>query len=272
MKPLVIAAGSLLALFALGIASRRADDTPEGCVRAYLDAINAKDISRAQDLLVGRRTPLSQGEQNLRVRYELRSVKTIGEGDEVVLATEIGLSGDSSAVMDDLFHLRKVDGHWKIVPVKLANLETIPPSLLAALLVRGSAAEAPRPDNQTQCLSNVKQLGLANLMYANDYDDFMPPSDYWKSDITPYVKKEAIFHCPEDKRPKAVSYRMSDFLSKLETIRVADPAGTVLIYEGEGGFLMARHENKGSVAYMDAHAKLVDKETFMKGYHKANDR
>ena len=54
-------------------------------------------------------------------------------------------------------------------------------AILAAILfpVFARAREKAR---QTMCLSNVKQLGLAWLMYAQDYDEMACPSYYYSSD------------------------------------------------------------------------------------------
>src|SRR5216117_760328 len=75
-------------------------------------------------------------------------------------------------------------------------------AILAAILfpVFAQAKEAAK---KTQCLSNQKNIGLAIIMYVNDYDDFLPRSiahDYdntgsvmgpdrlWSQVIYPYVK------------------------------------------------------------------------------------
>lgn len=77
-------------------------------------------------------------------------------------------------------------------------------AILAAILfpVFARAREKAR---QTQCLSNVKELALAMLMYAQDYDESICPyvdSDYhfstmaWWVVIDPYIKNEQIRDCP----------------------------------------------------------------------------
>ncbi len=82
-------------------------------------------------------------------------------------------------------------------------------AILAAILfpVFARAREKAR---QTSCLSNMKQIALAQLMYAQDYDertvrwigyvdagDYNPPQfSYWYEYIMPYVKNEQIFVCP----------------------------------------------------------------------------
>jgi len=81
-------------------------------------------------------------------------------------------------------------------------------AILAAILfpVFAKAREKAR---QTSCLSNVKQLGLGVVMYAQDYDEKLPihcPGwpEYdgtnrhacWGGMIFPYVKNSQIFGCP----------------------------------------------------------------------------
>jgi prepilin-type N-terminal cleavage/methylation domain-containing protein/prepilin-type processing-associated H-X9-DG protein len=78
-------------------------------------------------------------------------------------------------------------------------------AILAAILfpVFARAREAARC---TACLSNLKQLGLAAHMYAQDYDEYFP-CDYYAcnsstthmrlvAQITPYVKNREVFYCP----------------------------------------------------------------------------
>ncbi|MEN6643068.1 MAG: DUF1559 domain-containing protein [Armatimonadia bacterium] len=79
-------------------------------------------------------------------------------------------------------------------------------AILAAILfpVFAKAREKAR---QSSCLSNVKQLALAALSYAQDYDEMFPgifqqawsgnPSYLmWEDCILPYVKNSQIFKCP----------------------------------------------------------------------------
>jgi len=70
-------------------------------------------------------------------------------------------------------------------------------AILAAILfpVFAQAKEAAK---KTACLSNMKQVGLANMMYSNDFDDLYSQSEYggngagphitWTTTIYPYIK------------------------------------------------------------------------------------
>src|SRR5262249_24653929 len=76
-------------------------------------------------------------------------------------------------------------------------------AILAAILfpVFAQARESAR---RTSCLSNVKQMGLAFAMYAQDYDETTPAvvhqgsldQDFWYI-IQPYVKNINMFYCPD---------------------------------------------------------------------------
>jgi prepilin-type N-terminal cleavage/methylation domain-containing protein/prepilin-type processing-associated H-X9-DG protein len=75
-------------------------------------------------------------------------------------------------------------------------------AILAAILfpVFARARESAR---RTSCLSNLKQLGLATLMYGQDYDELLPvgptqgnPLLNVTQGLRPYVKNRQIFYCP----------------------------------------------------------------------------
>jgi prepilin-type N-terminal cleavage/methylation domain-containing protein/prepilin-type processing-associated H-X9-DG protein len=81
-------------------------------------------------------------------------------------------------------------------------------AILAAILfpVFARAREKAR---QTSCLSNMKQLDLGSLMYAQDYDEVLPGPQLsgiscnaphngmmWQGGIFPYVKSAQLFVCP----------------------------------------------------------------------------
>lgn len=88
-------------------------------------------------------------------------------------------------------------------------------AILAAILfpVFARARENAR---RASCASNLKQLGLAMTMYAQDYDETYPLSYKWDGLISPYTtyksvwgKASALFQCPSDavKRGSGLSVR-----------------------------------------------------------------
>ena len=86
-------------------------------------------------------------------------------------------------------------------------------AILAAILfpVFARAREKAR---QTSCLSNLKQIGLGWVMYAQDYDECIawrevnPPVPNYSLSIqamlTPYIKNDQLWVCPSA-TPKAVN-------------------------------------------------------------------
>ncbi len=61
---------------------------------------------------------------------------------------------------------------------------------------------------QASCQSNMRQIGMAMLMYADDHDETLPfphhPTNIhiwwdqtWRERIMPYVKNRQLFICPE---------------------------------------------------------------------------
>ncbi len=101
-------------------------------------------------------------------------------------------------------------------------------AILAAILfpVFARAREKAR---QTSCLSNVKQIGLAILMYAGDYDESLPfyyaPNNkprppelpdltafydygmFWQDLVYPYTKNLQLFMCPSSQGYKTDARR-----------------------------------------------------------------
>ncbi len=98
-------------------------------------------------------------------------------------------------------------------------------AILAAILfpVFARAREKAR---QTSCLSNQKQIGLAIMMYVQDYDETFPYFTMRGGDtrifmfdlMEPYTKNAQVFECPSD------SWRLNT------EYRVGYPAGSVGFY------------------------------------------
>jgi len=87
-------------------------------------------------------------------------------------------------------------------------------AILAAILfpVFAKAREKAR---QSSCLSNCKQIMLANLQYAQDYDELLIPaampyaapaaSNEWYEILQPYMKNTQVLKCPSQ-QTYAVGY------------------------------------------------------------------
>ena len=79
-------------------------------------------------------------------------------------------------------------------------------AILAAILfpVFARARENAR---RSSCMSNMKQIGLGVLQYAQDYDEKYPSGTTgnrgrgWAGQVLPYIKSSQVFVCPSDARP-----------------------------------------------------------------------
>jgi prepilin-type N-terminal cleavage/methylation domain-containing protein/prepilin-type processing-associated H-X9-DG protein len=131
-------------------------------------------------------------------------------------------------------------------------------ALLAAILfpVFARARENAR---RASCISNLKQMGLATLMYTQDYDENYPtiwmitaqPTPvagwgtgvwYWPMLLYPYTKSTQIYQCPSSPSTATVplhsSYGANNFVFRdppydppLPLAAVAAPATTYMIMD-----------------------------------------
>jgi prepilin-type N-terminal cleavage/methylation domain-containing protein len=79
-------------------------------------------------------------------------------------------------------------------------------AILAAILFP-VFSQAKAAAKKTSCLSNQRQVGLAEIMYAGDYDDNFTPTElggniddaheyYWGDMLQPYIKNWQLLVCP----------------------------------------------------------------------------
>ncbi|MDR3709712.1 MAG: DUF1559 domain-containing protein [Capsulimonadaceae bacterium] len=130
-------------------------------------------------------------------------------------------------------------------------------AILAAILfpVFATAREKAR---QSSCSANEKQLGMAILQYAQDYDELYPCgwksqnngmlANGWAGQIFPYVKSTGAFACPDDTAAPAsgrseVSYAYNvnvapfcgrNLVAPVTVVNLHAPALSVLLCEVSG--------------------------------------
>lgn len=87
--------------------------------------------------------------------------------------------------------------------------------ILAAILLPVYEVATKRAE-AISCLSNLRNLGMAASLYADDYDDRLPParvsdtrssgSDVgWPALVTNYTRNELLLLCPADANPTAAT-------------------------------------------------------------------
>lgn len=145
---------------------------------------------------------------------------------------------------------------WRLVEVLVAVGIL---AVLAAVLFPVFARSRDKA-RVTSCLSNVKQISLAMMMYAKDYDGYLPNASTWTEDLMPYCKNEAIFQCPTEPLEPS-SYAMVRRWSEANLEDIPDRDQTVLIYEANrDGTPAFRHHGGLNVGFADGHAKWYSEE------------
>jgi prepilin-type N-terminal cleavage/methylation domain-containing protein/prepilin-type processing-associated H-X9-DG protein len=134
-------------------------------------------------------------------------------------------------------------------------------ALLAAMLLP-ALSKAKESARATQCLGNLRQLGLAVRLYAEENGDEFPRSQHsafvhggmpWERTLAPLLGSTTtawtnllagVYHCPTDRRPAPWSYGLNvyyelgpddDYAGKPHTWRrttqVPRPSATILFAE-----------------------------------------
>jgi|LSQX01.1.fsa_nt_gb prepilin-type N-terminal cleavage/methylation domain-containing protein/prepilin-type processing-associated H-X9-DG protein len=110
-------------------------------------------------------------------------------------------------------------------------------AILAAILFP-VFARARAKARQTSCLSNVKQISLALMMYAQDYDERYPVVSHstgydWWQPVQAYVKNAQVFRCPAYGGSAAgppTDYILNGlFAHGLAMAQIQEPAGQICI-------------------------------------------
>ncbi|MFH1631675.1 MAG: prepilin-type N-terminal cleavage/methylation domain-containing protein [bacterium] len=169
-------------------------------------------------------------------------------------------------------------------------------AILAAILfpVFAKAREKAR---QTSCLSNVKQVTLGFLQYAQDYDEMFPQAgaaagdvaiwpngasgaNYWQCRIYPYLKNSQVMNCPSatfswnGAPSSATPIGMNASLCPCALGTIQNVSQTALVGDTEGGAsysffqfwyagpstargLSPRHNEGGNIGFVDGHGKWV---------------
>ncbi len=151
-------------------------------------------------------------------------------------------------------------------------------AILAAILfpVFSRARERAR---QTSCLSNLRQIGLALNMYAQDHNEMLPPSagyvtpseafaeggpNYWFEALYPYVRNTQIFSCPSDARteirsggesefspdwPAGVNYSYNVRASAVSIGQINRPSAMLLAVDGRDNYFRLRRYDEDTTNY-----------------------
>jgi len=140
-------------------------------------------------------------------------------------------------------------------------------AILAAILFP-VFARARGKARQAACVSNMKQIGLAMIMYATDYDQLLPywciagssdhaPNDSsWDVSIMPYMKNQQILICPDNvfntggnthpgQDGKKRGYALPRYVAAQMQDEPPNPVKTLVLVE-KGAYLPGSYEDAAS--------------------------
>jgi prepilin-type processing-associated H-X9-DG protein len=133
-------------------------------------------------------------------------------------------------------------------------------SFLAPIFARSRDYQYP-----SGCLNHLKQISNATLMYADDYDDKLPPAANWSQLLYPYTKSRTVFRCPEAPVPKLNSYALNSKVERIKLKQIKSPGEVVMWFESNPGHDLAggselipplpRHKNGDNFCFADGHVK-----------------
>jgi prepilin-type processing-associated H-X9-DG protein len=139
--------------------------------------------------------------------------------------------------------------------------------ILAAMLLPALARAKSRAQT-VQCMTHVKQLNLALIMYATDHNETFPAAESWCDLIKPYTGgSTAVFECPSQ-TPGQCAYALNAAVANKKTSEIGNPARTVLVFSSAEGWnkagsrsLAVPHKHNGrnglTLGFADGHAEIV---------------
>ncbi|MHB1461446.1 MAG: DUF4190 domain-containing protein [Armatimonadota bacterium] len=142
----------------------------------------------------------------------------------------------------------------------------ISPIFILSAIMYPVFSQARLKAQQSGCLSNAKQIGLAMVLYADDYDEKLPMTENWRTALLPYIKTDKVFTCVNAKN-REYSYAMNSALNGCKISTLSNPANTVSAFESDipkinasGGIesVSYRHNQGGNplanMIFADGHA------------------
>jgi hypothetical protein len=233
--------------------------TPEATIAAFVAAFNAGDRDGMVRQILGEPRPsenLSTRGPNLQIRITESRIT----GKDAYVEMDLVLRGTPPNPAEPkrshgVAHLRRKDGDWRIVPDYAGTTSAL--GAMAAIAIGDSAwIDARAAARATQSLSNVKQIGLATIMYSADHNDRLPSARRFKSDIMRYVSDKKIFTAPG--APKgSMSYFFDPRLSGMDTVKLRDVSATAMILQGTPAKTVYPYQGRTPVGFVDGSVRML---------------
>jgi hypothetical protein len=138
-----------------------------------------------------------------------------------------------------------VGGHtatgWQIVTVgnrdtsqSMLLMPTVGATAIGAGLLLPALAKAKGKAQTVNSVNQMKQIGLAARIYANEHGDKLPPADAWCDTLKAELGSPKILKAPNDGGPGGCSYAYNAKLSGMDEGKVGPQ--TVMFFETESGW------------------------------------
>jgi len=112
-------------------------------------------------------------------------------------------------------------------------LVVIPLTAMMAGMLLPALAKAKQRAQAVNCMSNLRQLGVAARTYAQSSGDRLPYATNWSDVLQPHVSRQNVFYCPAEKS-QLCGYGYNAALSG-RVVGDVDPL-TVMFFEIPGGW------------------------------------
>lgn len=114
--------------------------------------------------------------------------------------------------------------------------------VLCAILLAHFTAPRP-PAGSTNCLSNVKQIGLAMHLYAEDHDGRLPSAPGWEAQTYPILQTRQVYRCRGDDFEGDFPYATNPRFGGAKTSQYKDKGELIILYDADAlGRPDARHD------------------------------
>ncbi len=123
--------------------------------------------------------------------------------------------------------------------------------VVGAALLFPAISKAREKAKAISCCSNMKQIGLAIRMFADDHNDKLPKADNCKEKIFEYVGDEKTFHCASSKT-SGDSYRF--FVNGKNSMSIMKPSETIMAV-----CTNTHSNNTVNVLFVDGHVQTCKK-------------
>jgi hypothetical protein len=258
-------------------------DTPQGTVRAFVEAVNRAELKRASGYVAGGvyTYPAQRLESFLRKAFApiftLESIQDgVAEGNSAAVRVQVTMAG--KPMPPETVAVARTEAGWRIVP-PIPGPDTLrerpavgafvlafasPLSMLA--LVQPIALRAGGSDVWTKPVGKDIAL-LANfvLMFGAMNGDVFPKDDAdLRRGLAPFLKSGSPQLQPIAqnidrviKQKQALGWRFNPYVAGKPQASVTAPMTTVLIYEDREGNLDYRHDGKALIATTSGTVHLV---------------